>query len=265
MTFRDIHIGPPRRAGPFHIRRIDYPPGLRQPPHSHGATSMTLILAGDIRETKPSGEATGSALSVVVKPPGVEHADDVGPQGARTLQIAFHSEIVDELSDGTGLDRWRWLHGAEASQPMLKLARAIRFGARQATELEDRVLDAVAALPEKEVAGSGAPGWLVRAKEALDDELDQGIGVRELAQLVGAHPVSVSRAFRRSYGVTVTEYRRRERVRRAAARIGASSVSLSRVAHGSGHTDHPHFCREFRRLTGLSPSEFRRLAQPADP
>ncbi len=85
--------------------------------------------------------------------------------------------------------------------------------------------------------------------------------MRELARRTGAHPVSVSRAFRRYYGLTLSEYRRRERVRRAAARIGASSLSLSSIAHGTGHADQPHFCREFRRLTGLTPSEFRRLAR----
>ncbi|NIQ56071.1 MAG: helix-turn-helix domain-containing protein, partial [Gammaproteobacteria bacterium] len=75
--------------------------------------------------------------------------------------------------------------------------------------------------------------------------------MRELARRVGAHPVSVSRAYRREYGVTITEYRRRVRVRQAAARIGDSGLSLSRIAHRTGHADHPHLCREFRRLTGL--------------
>lgn len=263
MTSPNLYIGPARRAGPFLVRRIDYPPGLRQPRHSHEAASVTVVLSGDIRETARSGEATGSALSVVVKPPGVEHADEVGPQGARTLQVAFAPEVAEEAADGAGLGRWRWLHVGPASPPLLGLARMIRSGHAAASELEDRVLDALAALGDDEPADCGAPGWLARIKEALDDEPDSGVGVRELARRVGAHPVSVSRAFRRAYGVTITEYRRRGRVRRAAARISDSAVSFSRIAHGTGHADHPHLCREFRRLTGFTPSEFRRLARRA--
>lgn len=260
----ELHVGAPQQVGPFRIRRIDYPPGLRQPRHSHDAASVTVLLAGDIRETTRAGEATGAALSVVVKPAGVEHTDEVGPRGARTLQVAFFPEVAKELAEeagapGTVLDRWRWLHGAPASGPLLGLARALRSDAAGA-EMEDRVLEAVAALGDSGPTGSAAPGWMLRVKEALDDEPEAEAGVRELARRVGAHPVSVSRAFRRHYGVTITEYRRRQRVRRAAARITASSVSLSRIAHGTGHADHPHFCREFRRLTGLTPSQYRRLA-----
>lgn len=266
MTTPALHIGEPRLAGPFRIRRIDYPPGLRQPRHSHDAAGMTVILAGDIRERTTSGEATGSALSVVVKPAGVEHADEVGPRGARTLQVAILPETAEELSEGgAALDRWRWLHGPPASAPLLGLARALRLGEARGRGLEDRVLEAVAALGVEEMPRAGAPpAWLVRVREALDDELEAGIGVRELAQRAGAHPVSVSRAFRRHYGITVTEYRRRERVRRAAARMAASSLSLSRIGHGTGHADHPHLCREFKRLTGLTPSQFRGLARPED-
>jgi AraC family transcriptional regulator len=223
---------------------------------------MTVLLAGDIFETTRTGEAMGSALSVVVKPAGVRHANKVGPRGARTVQVAFRPEVAEELTEGSGLGGWRWQHGGPACAPLLGLARGLRREATRASRMEDRILDAVAAWSDGGPADSVAAGWVERVKEALDDELETDIGVRDLARLVDAHPVSVSRAFRRRYGVTVTEYRRRERVRRAAARIEASSLSLSRIAHATGHADHPHLCREFRRLTGVTPSEFRRLARP---
>lgn len=229
---------------------------------------MTVVLAGDIRESTRHGEAVGSALSVVVKPAGVRHADEVGPRGARTLQVAFGPDGAREIPDRTDLGRWRWLHIGPASTMMLALARTVgrvlTTGARVRTEdLETRVLEAIAALAGDTPAVASAPDWLVRAKEALDDQLHTGIGVAALSRHVGAHPVTLSRAFVRHYGLTFTEYRRRERVRRAAARIAASSQSLSRIAHASGHADHPHFCREFRRVTGLRPSEYRRLIAPA--
>lgn len=225
---------------------------------------MTVLLAGDINETTRAGAAVGSALSVVVKPAGLEHANEVGPRGARTVQVAFLPEVAEDLAEGAELGGWRWQHGGPSCAPLLGLAGTLRLGETRASQMEDRILDAVAAWGDHRPTGSDGPGWVDRVKEALDDEPESDIGVRELARLVGAHPVSVSRAFRRRYGVTLTEYRRRERVLRAAARIGASSLSLSRIAHATGHTDHPHFCREFRRLTGLTPSQFRRLAAPVD-
>lgn len=264
-----LQCGPKLRAGPFHIRRIDYPPGWSQSPHSHGSVGMTVVLTGDIRESTRFGEATGSALSVVVKPAGVRHADVVGPRGARTLQVAFAPDGAGRLSDHAGLEHWRWIDAGPASAQLLSLARVVRQAlttggkGTRPEELEDRVLDAIATISPVAPTGSSTPDWLLRVKEELDDRIGSGIGVAELARRVGAHPVTVSRGFRVHYGITFTEYRRRERVRRAAARIGVSSSSLSRIAHSTGHADHPHFCREFRRVTGLTPSEYRRLIAPA--
>lgn len=267
------NVHPALRVGPFRIRRVDYPPRLRQDWHFHELAGVTVILGGEIRETTRGGEAFGSSLSVVVKPAGVPHANEVGPRGARTLQVVFpeSSEDAGDGAEGTALTRWRWLHGPPASRPLLALARALRPGpgdgeqprrwspAARDRALEDRVIEAIAALDGAPSGTPAAPDWLVRVKEALDDELRAGISVRELAERVSIHPVSVSRAFRRHYGITITEYRRRERVRRAAAEIDRASRSLSSIAFATGHADQAHLCREFRRLTGLTPTEFRGL------
>jgi AraC family transcriptional regulator len=232
-------------------------------------TGVTVVLAGDIRESTRLGEEIGTALSIVVKPAGVRHADEIGPHGARTLQVAFAPDGPRAMTDRTALGRWRWVHTGPASVTMLALARSVRRaparrGARVGTEdLEEHILDAIVALTPDVPTRPSPPSWLARVKEALDDQITSGIAVADLARLVGTHPVTVSRAFREHYGIPLTEYRRRERVRRAAARIGGSSQSLSRIAHQSGHADHPHLCREFRRLTGLRPSEYRRLIASA--
>lgn len=258
MPHPSVRDGPALRAGPYLVRTIDYPAGYRQRKHTHDAWSLTVVLAGEIRETTRTADEFGNALSVVAKPAGIPHANQIGPRGARTVQVVRRAGRADPAAP----TRWRWTHGGPATPPLLRLARGLRSPAAPGTGREDLVLDALAAAEEDDRPAHGAPGWLARVKEALDDQLETGVGIRQLAALAGAHPVSVSRAFRRCFGVSVTEYRRRERVRRAAGRIAGSSVSLSAVGHATGHADHPHLCREFRRLTGLTPSEFRALAGP---
>ncbi len=250
-----VRIGAVLHAGPYHVRAIDYPPGYRQPEHHHDAPSITLVLAGDIRETTRTADEFGGALSVVAKPAGVRHANHVGPRGARTVQVA----CVPGGGGAPEPTRWQWSHGGSASAPLLRLASALRAPGGSTSAVEDLVTEAIAAAEAGGRARGDVPGWLARVKQALDDQLEAGVSIGYLAALAGAHPVSVSRAFRRHFGVTVTEYRRRERVRRAAGRIAVSAQSLSAVGHGTGHADHAHLCREFRRLTGLTPSEYRRI------
>jgi AraC family transcriptional regulator len=254
---RDCRIGPVHRAGPFRIRSIEYPPGMRQPPHDHDHFGMTVVLAGEIRESTRWGEEIGSALSVVVKPAGVTHADEIGPHGANTLQVAFDAVTAQGLAARAPIERWRWLHGGLGAAPFVQLARALGRDETDEAELEDRVFEAITNIADPGPAPADPPAWLGRVKEALDDEPEAAVTVHELARMAGVHPVSVSRSFRRHYGHTITEYRRRARLRRAAASIARSRVSLSRTAHEAGYADHAHLCREFRRAIGLTPSEFR--------
>lgn len=261
MSSARIQAEKTEAAGPFRVRAISYPPDLRQPPHRHDTTSVTILLGGAIRETARGREETGSALSVVTKPAGVRHADVVGPAGARTVQIAFGGDgpaVFEEAGDA--LDRWSWRQADPAVRPLVTVAHAVLQRTPPPAALEDLVLEGLAALGRDPVGGSGAPGWLSRVKEALDNDPFSGRTVDDLARLAGAHPVSVSRAFRREYGLTITEYRRRRRLHRAATLAAEGRESLSRVAHAAGYADHPHMCRDFRRLVGLSPSAFRRLA-----
>jgi AraC-like DNA-binding protein/quercetin dioxygenase-like cupin family protein len=260
MREAEVRIGPTLAAGPFRVREIAYPAGYRQPRHSHPVMGMTLVLGGSIREVSGRRAEYGQPLSVVVKPAGVEHEDEVGPHGARTLQVEFAPAEVAELVDVPGLVAWRWLHGGEPANAMLALLRLARIGgAAGAAAAEDEVLSALGTFGDATRAGGRPPSWLGRVREALDDRTRST--VRELARNAGVHEVSLSRAFRRYYGCTIGEYRRRVRLRVAAATIEGGSEGLSRIAHGSGFADHAHLCRDFRRATGMTPAEFRRIAR----
>ena len=260
MNARPI-AGPSVRAGPFTLRRIDYPAGLTQPTHDHADAGITILLAGAIRETVGSTVETGAALSMVVKPAGVQHAIEVGPRGARTVQVVLHSTTAPTLGDAqSAVGQWSWQHGPRAAAPMLQLAGILQQEAPSPTAVEDGTIEVLAALGTHATRSRSVPDWLLRVKEALDDEIESDVAINELARRVGAHPVSVSRAFGRHFGETIGMYRRRERVLRAAARIGVSDEALGRIAHGGGYADHPHLCRDFRRVTGVTPSEFRRIS-----
>ncbi|HUF69881.1 MAG TPA: helix-turn-helix domain-containing protein [Longimicrobiales bacterium] len=223
---------------------------------------VTLIVAGSILESAQSRQEFGAALSVVVKPAGVEHADEVGPRGASTLQITFDAGAARELLDGgRGLERWRWLHADRVVASMLSVLRlARRREIPSEADMEDRALDAIAALATDEPPLRGVPAWLRRVREALDDGAGR-TSVRDLAREAGVHEVSLSRAFRRCFGCTTTEYRRRVRLRRAAAEIETGCGQLSRIAHAAGFADHAHMCRDFGGTTGVTPSVYRDLAR----
>lgn len=67
--------------------------------------------------------------------------------------------------------------------------------------------------------------------------------------------------FRRAVGLSPKLYLRVLRFQRALARVAADpKASWVELALEAGYSDQPHFVREFRALTGISPSEYRSLA-----
>lgn len=252
----------PRRVGPFMIREVGYAPGLRQPKHVHAEMGVTLVVRGTIREVACGREEIATALSVVVKPPHVEHADEIGPLGARTLQILFDvTETRPLLGNARGLHQWSWLHARAIAAEMLALLRdARRMPAVDPDDVENRVIDVLGAAAVQPLARGTPPRWIATVKEALDDAGQGRVSVIDLARDAGTHAVSVSRAFRRHFGCSISEYRRRQRLRFAATAIESSPQTLSRIAYATGFADHAHLAREFRATMGLTPSEFRKLA-----
>lgn len=255
-----VTLGPGVRGDGFRVQQVDYAPGYRQAPHAHDTNGVTLVLAGGFRETARGREEDASALSVVVKPAGTIHADVVGPRGARTILVEI-DDGAGVLSDPRDLGVWRWIHAGPGVRPLLELRRALTDLAR-GPDPEDLVLELLGEVTDVRAPQPGdAPDWVRRARERLDDLAPEGIRVRDLAEGLGVHPVSLTRAFRRSYGVPVTVYRRRARLRRAAAQVTGSERRLSRIAHATGYADQAHMCREVRDATGLTPSRLRATAR----
>jgi AraC family transcriptional regulator len=251
-------IGPEIRGTGFVAQRVDYAAGYRRGPHWHEETGITLVVDGSFRETACGREELASALSVVVKPAGTVHEDVVGPRGARTILV----EIPDAaalLGETGRLGPWRWLHAGPGVRPLLALGRALGGRGGDADEAVLELLGEVADVPGPR--RGDVPDWVRRAREALDDLAPEGLRVDVLAAGLGVHPVSLTRAFRRAYGLTVTAYRRRQRLRRAAARMVETDEGLGTIAHAGGFADQAHMCREVRAATGLTASSLRDLAR----
>jgi AraC family transcriptional regulator len=77
---------------------------------------------------------------------------------------------------------------------------------------------------------------------------------------VGVHPVHLVRVFRKFQHCTVGEYIRQLRIDYARERMLSSNDPLIEIALSSGFADHTHFSRSFKRVTGMTPSEFRKIA-----
>src|SRR5215471_2694506 len=125
--------------------------------------------------------------------------------------------------------------------------------------IEGLALELLAGLgrQDRRAAENGSSNWLKKAKELLHERFHEPLALSDVAQFIQVHPISLARAFRRTHHCTVGEYIRKLRVEFACHRLLASDEPLVEIAVSAGFSEQSHFCRTFKRLTGLTPSEYR--------
>jgi len=84
------------------------------------------------------------------------------------------------------------------------------------------------------------------------------ITVAELAQNAGVSDVYFRRRFKEYTGMTPSQYIRNRRIEWGKELIVSSMFTMEAVASQAGFSDVSHFCHEFRRCTGMSPTEYRK-------
>lgn len=87
--------------------------------------------------------------------------------------------------------------------------------------------------------------------------------VRDLAERAALSERTLQQMFSEYVGVTPKWVIRRYRLHEAADQLAnGATVDLAELAHALGYFDQAHFTRDFRRLVGKAPAEYRRTNQP---
>src|SRR5260221_962448 len=94
----------------------------------------------------------------------------------------------------------------------------------------------------------------------IEENLAQPIALRQLGELAGIGIRHFERAFRQAIGVPPHAYVVRKRVARAQnLLLGEPGLAIEEIAVRAGFSSSSHLSSMFRRQTGYTPTEFRRL------
>jgi AraC family transcriptional regulator len=243
-------------TGSFELFQTNYAPGGRMGPHEDRIARVSVVTRGELWETVDGREERATSGSVVLKPAGVTHADELGPQGAAVLSF-----VLPEWAEGPEWRVLRWFHGGHATAAATRFVAAVRFPNSSPADAEDAIYDLLACVEgcgRSQPAGSPPP-WLVRTRRRVAGEFAVRCSVRALAADAGVHPVYLTRMFRRHYGCSVMDYVRGLRVRAAADALASTRRSLAELALGAGFSDQSHLCRIFKADVGVTPGRYRSI------
>jgi len=112
-------------------------------------------------------------------------------------------------------------------------------------------------------AGQGLAPWqLRRINERLAESLDDGYpSLDELAALCGISQSHLMRSFKASTGWPIHKYISEERLRAAKQMLAGDEFNSKEIASRLGYRSPAYFATAFRRMTGKTPTEYRREAR----
>jgi len=107
-------------------------------------------------------------------------------------------------------------------------------------------------------AAQKEPGLPSEIRAAFDRSLHTGCTQAEICRGLGLSVRHAQRLFKEAYHQTLHQYVTERRMAAAKALLKSTGRSIHEIAADTGFGNEKHFSTAFRRLEGLSPSEYRR-------
>jgi AraC-like DNA-binding protein len=219
-------------ATPFGRKR--HSGGEYLPRHCHREAFAAVVLSGTYVEAGDRGRVRVGAGDVVLHGRYESHWDCFAVDGAEVLVLPYvdastHSGIA-RIEDPDAVARM-------AERDLSQAARHLAAHLRPAATVDE--------------------DWPDRLARQL--RADPDLAIHEWAEEIGLSPGSVSRGFRRVYGLAPVTFRARMRALRALALLDCPRP-LADIAASCGFADQAHLSRSIRQLTGYPPRAWRALA-----
>lgn len=248
---------------PAELKIVDhwYPPHTTFPLHRDKTNKISIVLTGQLKEKAGAKEEYATSTSWVIKSKDVPHTDHFGPNGARIISFIFEENFLDDFVESQELVEWKWFHGLPYNHPVIQLLLNIH-ALQQTSTLTDHLTELFSWIenPSVEIPDK-YPGWLAPILERIQDEYQSPLQVKELAEMVGIHPVYLARVFRKFHQCSIKDYIKRLRIHQVLDKLASTQISLVQIALEEGYADQSHFSRTFKAELGCTPAKFRRIAQ----
>ncbi len=98
---------------------------------------------------------------------------------------------------------------------------------------------------------------VLKAQEFIENNFKEKISVEQLASMLAISRRNLERRFKKATSNTAAEYMQRVKIEAAKMSLESSRENVNEVMYKVGYTDTKAFRNTFRKITGLSPVEYR--------
>ncbi len=270
----------------FQMKIIKRDPELPYPLHSHDFYELVFIVSGHGTHFTKDNEFQLHAGNLFVIVPGMEHGyKDV--KDMVLYNILFGKRLFkDRFFDMTDMPGYQALFTIEpAYRNDTRFSSMLRLTPAQIAELTplvDQMLnesDCTDTLTgTKSMAFSylvqflimvfriyeetprGDNQMILRLADVLsyiESHVDQSLTTKDLMDVANMSSSTLNRYFQKCTGLSPMEFHAHKRIELACKLIRTTSLSMGEVSDAAGFSDANYFSRQFRKVMGLSPREYK--------
>lgn len=115
--------------------------------------------------------------------------------------------------------------------------------------------------PESEIAlvENAADSALNKAIIYAQAHLDRSVSVAEMAEIAGYHPSHFTKLFQKRFGISPAGFMVQKKTHIAMEKLSATSKPIADISAALGFSSQFYFCSFFKKQTGMTPTEYRRI------
>ena len=97
--------------------------------------------------------------------------------------------------------------------------------------------------------------------EWIEAQLNQPLTVAQVAERANVSPTTLTRKFKQAHDTTLSQFLLHRRIDKAKSLLATTSLTIYEVGSHVGIPDPQYFNKQFRKVTGISPSHYREKNQ----
>ena len=237
------------------VHRIRYEKGS-VPPHRHEHARLAMLLEGSVTEETEGRVVDIGRHHLVFWREGVTHSN-VFPGAALSLQLELSHDIYRHVAayfppspSPIHADRFEG-----AAQRLLQ--EVDRYDAAKAMALQSAIYEILARATRLRSSAPAASFAVTQAIRFATASLAEPMTIADLAAAANVSIRSLHERFAEELQTTPMDYVRDLRLARAESLLRETELRAAEIAEACGFYDQAHFCRLFKRRTGMTPRQFR--------
>lgn len=226
--------------------------------HRHTHAYACFLAEGTLHESVQESTLHFLPSTLILHPPGEVHDDRFEGSGfCVDLQFA-PTWMKQTLGNATPVtERMAFDHGRTFCAGLRLFHLFIHRASASVLDIEEIALDLLSTDYSATPRRRHRPSWVPAVIDQIEAEPTVSRSLSEWAQLPGVHPVYFARAFQRACGMSLGQYQRHARVRRAVRLLSHTTLPISHIAHDCGFSDQSHLTHLLKRFTGFTPADLR--------